>query len=177
MEGEVHVKSDALVLPPVRSGLQWQREVESSVCRWVRHEWSLSACNPFVLFCQSCKRGKSRIQQRAEACQSYSSARARPFTGAQTWTSCTQPLFVFKWRILLLSPQLLVTAHCVLLKRPIILEFITSVDVLDKQVSIATADETSTYYEAASCLQHLPFNPIWFLRTKEQEILKHTRLE
>lgn len=39
------------------------------------------------------------------------------------------------------------------------MEFIKSMHVLDKQISMATANETSTYYEALSCLQHPIFNP------------------
>jgi len=60
---------------------------------------------------------------------------------------------------LLLSPQLLVTSHCVVLQRPIILEFIISIHFFYKQVSIATADETSTCYEAVSYLQNSTFDP------------------
>lgn len=120
---------------------------------------------------------ESRIQQNHGVCQSYPTTWPSSSTGMQPQKGSAQPLGGLFWFSVVNSFLLLVIAHCVVLKRPVTRECTKSVRVLDKQISIATAGGISPYHEALCCLQQPIFNPNCFLLRKEQEILKHTRLE
>lgn len=113
----------------------WGRDQSASTTQWDRNDLS----QPEILlsqFCQSCKRGWKQNIAEARGVPEL----VRYFTSLIHRSATTERQHSVMWGLfwfyVVNSFLLLVFAHCVVLKRPIILECTKSVHVLDKQIML-----------------------------------------